>query len=191
MFLRSSLRQHPIYGPSPQLLVGETAPEGAKPLWARAGIGTRYVRRSGAQTETYLKVSNKGRDSDWLLVEGVIAERLRKADFSASGNTGTYTFAEQIPVNATVLYAQVLDVTAFSGDSTATVQIGDTSTMPRYSTGTPSVFTDAAYVDVGAVSGTAYHSAAAQPRVRVTTTASFASVVSTAALSVRIVYRGR
>jgi hypothetical protein len=155
-------------------------------------VGTEYWRRNGKQVEKYMKLADDHQSGDWALVHGVIAARLTKADFvDGGGASGTYTFAEQIPIHATVRYSQVVDVVAWSGNTSAVITIGDGSDVDRYNTGTPSVFSTVNLVDVGAVSGTAYHAAAKAPVITVTGNSDFTPIAATAALMARIFYYGK
>lgn len=177
-------------GDQPELLWGNRAPDGDEGPWKDAPQGTRYVRRNGHQTEVYLKTSNNFRDSDWMMVEGSIAKYLTKADFTDGGGaSGTYTFAEQIPLGAIAEYSTVSDVTAWGGDTTAVIVIGDGTDVDRYNTGTPSVLSTIAHLSVGAPSGTAYHAAAIAPVVTVTGGSDFTAIAATARLMVRIKYK--
>jgi len=72
----------------------------------------------------------------------------------------------------------ITDVTGFAGDTSATITIGDGTDADRYNTGTPSVFATATDIDAGAVSGTAYHAAAATPTLIVTSGSDFGAVTA-------------
>ena len=66
-----------------------------------------------------------------------------------------------IPLGATVVRSFLLALTGFTGDTSCTLTVGDGTDPDRYNTGTPSIFTTAAgETDLGAISGTAYHTAA-------------------------------
>lgn len=105
-------------------------------------------------------------------------QTVTRAEFTDGGATsGTFVLSATIPAGAIMLKSAVTAITGFTGDTSATLQIGDGSTAARYSTGTPSVFTTAAQgVDMGAVSGTAWHTAAVTTvTLTVTTAADFTS----------------
>lgn len=99
------------------------------------------------------------------------------ADFTDGGGaSGTYQLPDAIPVGAQVdLNAQVQVITAFLGDTTAVLTIGDGSDVDRYNTGTPSVFSTG-YPAMGAPSGTKEHSAAIKPTLTVTSGSDFTLV---------------
>lgn len=109
-----------------------------------------------------------------------VSETVTYDQFTAANAVGTYTSTSvSIPVGATVLYSAVKAVTGFTGDTSATLQIGDGTTAARYSTGTPSVFTTAANgVSVGAPSGTVYHNAAKSVVLKVTSGSAYANVTA-------------
>ena len=92
------------------------------------------------------------------------------------GTSGTFDLSLSIPEGAVVTQVFIDAVTGFAGDTSAVITIGDGSTADRYNTGTPNVFATADHVSAGAVSGTAYHSAAKTPKVTITTNSDFTSV---------------
>lgn len=103
-------------------------------------------------------------------------QAITRAQFTDGGSTsGTKDLNVSIPAGAVFQRSLVTGLTGFTGDSSATVIIGVTGgDTDRYSTGTPSVFTTATEgVDVGAPSGTLWHTAAATPTVLVTTGSDF------------------
>src|SRR5215207_3795140 len=99
-----------------------------------------------------------------------VSQTVVYTQFTDGGSTsGTFTLTDgTIPAGAVVLRSTVTAVTGFTGDTTATLIIGDGTDTDRYNTGTPSVFTTADAVDAGAVSGTAFHAAAKTPVLTVT-----------------------
>jgi hypothetical protein len=111
-------------------------------------------------------------------------------DFTDGGGAvGTYELSDAIPIGAFV-FRSVLQpaLVGFAGDTSATIQIGDGTDVDRYSTGTPDVFSDVAGgIDLGAVSGTAYHAAAKTPTITITTDSDWTSV-SAGSLSLAIYY---
>jgi hypothetical protein len=90
--------------------------------------------------------------------------------------TGTYEMLEDIPAGALVLGATITNLTGFTGDVSADITFGDGSDVDRYNTGTPSVFTTAAAVDLAAMSGLAAHLAAKTPTIILTSNANFTAV---------------
>lgn len=122
------------------------------------------------------------------VVMDYIEERVTRAQFTDGGAAvGTYSMKAQIPVGAEVIRTLVTDVTAFAGDTSAVLVVGDGTDVDRYNTGTPSVFTSAAMVAMGIPSGTAGHAAAKTPVLTVTSASDFTSVTG-GALTVRIYY---
>ncbi len=93
---------------------------------------------------------------------------------------GTLVLTYGIPVGATVKRAFVQALTGFIGDTSCTLTIGDGSDVDRYTTATPvSIFTTAAgETDLGAPSGTAYHTAAKSITLTATSNADWTSVTA-------------
>jgi hypothetical protein len=93
------------------------------------------------------------------------------------GLSGTIVLDEGIPDGAVVLQAVLHSLTGFTGDTSATIQVGDGTDPDRYNTGTPSVFTtNASGVALGAPSGTTWHDEAKSVTVTITSNADFSSV---------------
>lgn len=183
----------------------DVAPTGKARLWWDKANGLLKLSVSGG---AYAEVANLGAGSltaPKLLTAiaagaivnsqlgvpkvAVYQETVAFGQFTDGGAAiGTYDLQTTIPAGARVLYALVTGITGFTGDTSATLQIGDGTTVARYSTGTPSVFTTAAQgVDMGAPSGTAWHTAAKSPRLTITSAADFTAVVA-GALTVTIYY---
>lgn len=119
---------------------------------------------------------------------GFIEERVLRSQFTDGGAAaGTYQLKQQIPIGASVIQSMVTNVTAFAGDTSAVITIGDGSDVDRYNTGTPSVFAAANMVTMGVPSGVKEHNAAVSPTLTVTSASDFTSVTG-GALTVRIVY---
>lgn len=98
-------------------------------------------------------------------------QTITRAQFTDGGGTsGTKDLNVSIPAGAVFVRSLITDLTGFTGDTSATIIIGVTGgDTDRYSTGTPSVFTTAAAgADLGAPSGTLWHTAAATPTVLIT-----------------------
>lgn len=106
------------------------------------------------------------------------SETITFSQFTDGGSTsGTKNLATQIPVGARFLGCHLTALTGFTGDTSATVIIGDGTDTDRYMTGTPSVFTTAANgLSLGNPSGVLYHDAAKTVTVTVTSGADFTSV---------------
>ena len=106
-------------------------------------------------------------------------ETITYDQFTDGGGTlGTLALNTTIPAGAVFARCLVTDITGFTGDTSAVITVGDVGgDVDRYNTGTPSVFTTAAAgVDMGAPSGTLWHTAAVVPDVHVTSNADFSSV---------------
>ena len=81
-------------------------------------------------------------------------------------------------------------LTGFTGDTSATIQVGDGSDVDRYNTGTPDVFTtNASGVDMGSVSGADWHDSTATVTITITSAADFTNV-SAGAATISIFYYG-
>lgn len=186
-----------LVGYQVELVSGDVAPDGDALVndvdFKNLPVGSTYWRKVTAnQVEQVLKVKDDGRDDDYEVLRGIIKQRLTKADFTDGGSTsGTKDLNATIPAGVIVHQSFITNVTAFSGDTTATVTIGDGTDVDRYNTGTPSVFSTDTSVSAGAVSGTAYHDAAISTvRVTMTSTADFTNVASSGAMTVSIHYYG-
>ena len=107
-----------------------------------------------------------------------VSETIGFASFTDGGGaSGTKNLATQIPVGARFIGCHLTALTGFTGDTSATIIIGDGTDTDRYMTGTPSVFTTAANgLSLGIPSGIAYHDTAKTVTVTVTSAADFTSV---------------
>lgn len=178
----------PVLGDGPIIFWDTVAPDGDAEPWFNAPVGSVYIR-SGTTPVIYRKVANEGADTDWgSLGLNVISETVTRADFTDGGSTvGTYTMTQSIPVGAWVLRAKLRAVTGFTGDTSAVLTIGDGTDVDRYNAATPSIFTTANAIDMGAPSGTQIHTAAATPVLTVTSGTDF-TAVSAGAMTVEIMY---
>jgi hypothetical protein len=180
-------------GHAPYLWFGDDALNGATAPWANAPVGSIYALKTSetAQPVHYGKRANNGRSDDWgaLGGVGVFQQRFTFSEFTDGGSTvGTLALTGTIPAGALVHRSTLFNLTGFTGDTSATIQIGDGSDADRYSTGTPSVFTTAVQLDVGAVSGTAVHvTAVSTVTVTITSGSDWGAVVAGAA-TLRIYY---
>jgi hypothetical protein len=181
--------EHPILGRGPIIFFGTDAPDGDASPWADVPVGSEYRRQVDGHSVVYRKNSDEGRDDDWKVIQGIISQRVVVGDFTdGAGAAGTLVLANQIPIGAFVERVLLRNVTGFTGNTSAVLIVGDGTTADRYNTGTPSVFTTANAIDMGAVSGTAIHTAAATPRLTVTSAADFTAVTA-GALTIDIYYR--
>lgn len=119
---------------------------------------------------------------------GVITETVLISAFTDGGSTvGTKTLATQIPSGAIFQHSRVLVNVAVSGDTTATLTIGDGSDPDRYNTGTPSVFTTG-QKDMGNPSGVRDHTSAATVTLTVTTGSDFGAANAAGSITVSLYY---
>lgn len=108
-------------------------------------------------------------------------QTITRAEFTDGGSTlGTLALGVTIPAGAVFERCLVTDITGFTGDTSAVITVGDVGgDVDRYNTGTPSVFTTAAAgCDMGAPSGTLWHTAAVVPDVHITSNADFTAVTA-------------
>jgi hypothetical protein len=173
---------------------GVSAPDGDGGYWVEAPPGSRYIKKTlsnGAvqYTTPYRKNKNDGRDDDWGTPGfHVISQRITFSQFTDGGSTaGTKALNEAIPEGAWVLRTKLRNLTGFTGDSSATIQVGDGTDADRYSTGTPSVFTTADAIDAGAPSGTQIHVDAKNVTVTITSGSDW-GLVTAGAATVDILY---
>lgn len=184
-----------IAGAGPAQWFGSDVPDGDRAPWVTAPVGSRYCRRTSTSTRWYEKRKADGADNDWALTWGEIRETVALADFTdGTAAVGTYNLAETIPAGAWVLRAVLRNVTGFAGDTSAVITVGDGdgtggTDVDRYNTGTPSVFSTAVAIDLGAPSGTQIHTAAATVRLAVTAGSDWGAVTA-GALTVSIYFLG-
>lgn len=173
----------------PEVRVGIVAPDGDAEPFKSLPVGSMYMY---AQTATvrkwYTKRANNQRDDDWSMGLHVLQQRITRADFTDGGGaSGTLALTEKIPVGAWVQQSLLLNLTGFTGNTSAVMTIGDGSDPDRYNTGTPSVFTTAGIIDLGVPSGVKAHTAEATVTVTVTGNSDF-TAISAGAATVRIYY---
>lgn len=168
-----------IDGAGPAQWYGPDVPDGDRGPWVTAPVGSRYCRRTSTSTRWYEKRKNDGLDNDWALTWGEIRQTFLFSEFTDGGSTaGTLVLDETLPIGAWVLRSVLRNVTGFTGNTSAVVTVGDGTDVDRYNTGTPSVFTTANAIDLGAPSGTQIHTAAASVTVTVTSATDFTSVAA-------------
>ena len=183
-----------VHGPMPTIWYGVDAVDGDAYPWLQACSGSIYILRdlTNKDTYTYQKLDEQGVDTDWSPLGGVsvIQETVGFSDFTdGTGTDGTYTLTNgTLPIGAIVLGIAVVAVTAFSGDTTCTMTVGDGSDVDRYHTGTPSIFASADAVDFGVPSGTTSHSAAKSIVLTATAGSDWGLVSTAAKLTIRVFY---
>jgi hypothetical protein len=107
----------------------------------------------------------------------IYQETVALADFTdGEGTSGTYTCTFELPAGFWINRAILTDVTGFAGDTSAVAIIGDGTDTDRLNTGTPSVFTTATIIDLGAPSGVLPVTTAFKPVITITSAADFGDV---------------
>lgn len=174
----------------PEIRYGADAVVGTSDPWLGMALGSQYIRQSAGNTERWFKAKNDGTVNDWVLFDGVLIESFTYDEMTDGGSTaGTYVLTGTIPVGAIVTKTMVVDVTGFTGDTSAAMTVGDGSTADRYMTSTLNVVANAAAIDGGAVSGTALHTTAVSTvTVTITGAADFTSI-SAGAATVAVFYQ--
>lgn len=180
-----------LKGAVPAVWYDTAAVDGDRPPWRRLPVGFVYRKEVTAyQQEEYLKVKDEGRNDDWVLLRGVICQRIDYSEFTDGGGaTGTLALTATIPEGAQVLRSFLTNNTAATGVSTLTIQVGDGTDADRYSTGTPSVASAATSLALGAVSGVVGHTASKTPTITLTEDDDFSDISAWAA-TVVIEYTG-
>ncbi len=164
----SHMQVTPTFGSSatigsiPGEWVGVDVPTGNRTPWLDAGVGSVYIYKPNETQgpRRFVKRQNNARDDDWSALAGqhVLQQYVTYSQFTDGlGTSGTLALTETIPAGAWVQQVVLQNLTGFTGDTTATIQIGDGTTVDRYSTGTPSVFTTAVALDPGVPSGVKIH----------------------------------
>jgi len=182
-----------VSGPNPSDWFGTDAIDGDAGDFARSAPGFSYIRRDLTNNLARLplyKTHASLKESDWTGLQ-CVTERVTVAQFTDGGSTsGTYALKTQIPIGAKVKDTILQDVVGFAGNVSATLTVGDGSDVDRYNTGTPSVFTTANAIDMGAISGTAIHATAATVTLTITASTDFTLLVTNAlgALTIKIFY---
>jgi hypothetical protein len=180
---KPGLQQSQIDGPFPTYWIGQSAVDGDRGYWQQVPVGSLYGHKSLANNNItwYEKRKNDGADDDWGPQSGLqnITETVALADFTDGGGAaGTYTLKRGVPLGAYYHKTLLQNVTGFIGDTSAALLVGDGTDTDRYMTAVVSVFTTDTSIDVGAVSGTAYHDAAKDIVLTVTSGSSFALVTA-------------
>ena len=106
-----------------------------------------------------------------------IEEYVTRAQFTDGGAAiGTYQMKSAIPVGGHVLATTYTQITGFTGDTSAVMTVGDGTDADRYNTGTPSVLTTTARLDLGIASGTRFIATANRPTITITGGADWGSI---------------
>ena len=194
MFFENTARflQSGVDGPVPSVWYGTNALDGDAYPWLQAPVGSIYHYINGQNQKMYQKMTTTsgGHDSEWALLggRGVLVDRVLYTDFTdGTAAVGTYTMSQALPAGAVVEHVLLQAVTGFTGNVSAVLTVGDGSTVDRYNTGTPSIFTTAAAIDMGAVSGTAFSATAITPKLTATVNSDWTAVAA-GALPIKIFY---
>lgn len=181
--------QSGIDGPTPVEWYGVDAPDGDASDFAQAPQGSRYIQNDfdNEKAIQLFKGKNDARDDDWSGVV-IVSQRFSFSEFTDGGAAiGTLVLDQGVPVGAFAIRCFLQNVTGFTGDVSATIQVGDGTDVDRYTTGTPSVFTTANAIDLGAPSGTAIHTAAKSITVTITSSSDW-GLVTAGAATLKLVY---
>lgn len=161
-----------VYATSGQLLVSDGVD-----LVAVTPSGDVTMSAAGVMSVGAAKITNAMQAKPRLRI--VREQLLASALVDGGAAVGTKALATTIPAGARYLATLVENIVSFAGDVSASLKIGDGTTADRYMTGTPSVFTTAAQgVDMGVVSGTAWHTAAKTLTATVTSAADITPVLA-------------
>ncbi len=180
-------------GAAPWEWFGKGSIDGARGPWSEAPVGSHYVEKTATQQKRHRRVKTNtstlgNRTDDWAQMLQCLSVTVTRAMFTDGGSTvGTYVLTETLPVGAFALQAVLVNVTGFTGDTSAVITVGDGTDADRYNTGTPSIFTTANAIDLGVPSGTKIHAAAATITMTVTSAADFTNV-SAGQATLRIYY---
>ncbi|MFN8468598.1 MAG: hypothetical protein U0X20_23770 [Caldilineaceae bacterium] len=179
-------------GAVPVVWSGPGAPDGDGTTYMMAPIGSLYIQLSDPVARVWQKVDNNGRDDDWSALGGnhVISQRVTFSQFTDGGSTsGTFALAQQIPAGAFVERTLLENVTGFTGDTSAVLDVGDGTDDDRYNAAAGfNVFGDAVALDGGAPQGTQIHTAAKTPTLTLASNADFTSVAA-GAFTIKIFYK--
>lgn len=181
-----------LNGGAPADFADTAAVDGDRPPWSRAPLGTTYWKRvTDNQQEHYVKAKNDGRNDDWVLLQGVIAQRVTYSQLTDGGGTsGTKVLNATIPAGAYYINTLITDVDDWVGSAAVTWTLGDGTDVDRYNTGTPSFAADADYLSAGVPSGTLLHSAAIATVTLTVIDDSDYGDISAGAVTVTMFYRG-
>jgi hypothetical protein len=114
---------------------------------------------------------------------------LGSAMTDGAGTSGYIDFtASSIPAGSIVLGWKAVTSVGFTGDTTATIQVGVSGTVDKYSIATTGSVFGTGCVGSTPKAANQFEAAAATPRVTITSTADFTSVAGTGACVVTVYY---
>ena len=121
---------------------------------------------------------------------GKVSKTFSVADMTDNTNTTGYIdFTSQLPAGCVVLGWKCVTAAGFSGDTTATIQVGKSGAVGAYSTVTSGSCLTAVTVGSASVLATSFEAAAVAPRVTITGGADFTSIsAGTATVTVFYAY---
>lgn len=177
------IASHAIAGNMAVLFQGDAAVDGDASPWKDVGLGSLYVQvESDGDVRTWQKTTAGNLDADWSQLGGisVLAEVVEYSDFTDGGAAvGIYTSSMDIPLGARVLYSMVNVITAFTGNTSCALDIGDGTDDDRYISSTAlDIFTATGLLDGAAPQGTPYHSAAKTPVLTATAGSDWGAVTA-------------
>lgn len=186
-----------VDGASPTEWYSKATVDGTRSPWSTAPIGAQYIEKLSATAQKrFRRVKSAhatlgARTDDWAQMLSMVTQTVKVTEFTDGGSTiGTFVLTPTLPIGAWVLQTILVNVTGFAGDTTATLQVGDGTTVARYSTGTPSVFATATAIDMGVPSGVKIHTVANSVTLTITSSTDFTALVTNALgqLTIRIYY---
>jgi len=177
-----------VDGPAPAIWYGTEYPSGTAKPFTLAPVGSVYIQTETTPTQFY-KTTDQGIYSDWSACMGVVAQYVTFADFTDGGAAiGTLTLDGVIPEGALVHRVVLQEVTGFTGDTSASLMVGDGTDDDRYNAAADiDVFTTVTALDGGAPQGTAIHITEAQPVLTITSAGNFTAVAA-GAFVIKIFY---
>lgn len=178
-------------GQVPSPMYGEAVPDGDASPFAKAPVGTLYVRKvDDTHIQYWVKGTDNNLDSDWRVTEGLITEYVTLADLEDGlGTAGSYPMTADLPAGAFVERVSFNVLTAFIGDTSAALDVGTGSDTDAYVAASgPNGFT-AGWKDGGAPSGTQFLTGAVTDLTFTVTGAADFTSISAGAAMVHLRYR--
>lgn len=164
-------------------LNGATGQAVGVPVGSERYYGNKEYKRMKAAHATL-----GARTDDWVQGLHCVTQTIKFSELTDGGSTaGTIDLTEKIPAGAWVLRTVLQNVTGFTGDTSAVIIVGDGTDVDRYNTGTPSVFTTAVAIDLGAPSGTQIHVLENTVTVKITSATDW-GLVTAGQMTIRIYY---
>ncbi len=142
----------------------------------------RCIQRSASATTVRVILLSRHVHGDAVKIARCVSQSLAVAAFTDNGNTtGFIDFnADVLPAGALVLGWMANVTGAFAGDTTAVISVGTSGALTRFSADTTQSAFTTGQRGAASVAATSYCATAITPRVTVTGTADFTSIVSNA-----------